>query len=69
MVNKQSNDKNMVFFSASDIAKLVGYSASQIRRLICQGVIKAYRVGNFYAVDKNELDSIKKRLKKKQPKE
>ena len=47
--------------SPKELAEELGFSASQIRRLICQGIIKAEKVGSYYAIDTRYLKDIKRR--------
>ncbi len=50
----------MALLSPSQIAKIYGFSSSQIRRLIRQGYIKAKKVGFFYVIDEKDVKDIKR---------
>lgn len=47
--------------SAKEIAEELGFSVSQVRRLITQGFIKAQKVGSYYAIDTRHLKNIERR--------
>lgn len=51
----------MRMLSPAQVAKLYGFSASQIRRLIKAKKIKAKKVGFFYAIDEKDVISLKRR--------
>jgi len=51
----------MALVSPSELAKRLGFSTSQIRRLIREGLIKAKKIGNFYAIDEKDIKNIKRR--------
>ena len=53
----------MALLSPSEIGKQCGLSASQIRRLIRQKVIKAEKVGAFYVVNDKYIKTIKRQRK------
>ncbi len=44
-----------------EIAKEYGFSVSHIRKLICQGRIKAEKLGQFYAIDPQSIKDLKRR--------
>ena len=44
-----------------EIAKEYGFSVSYIRKLICQGRIKAEKIGQFYAIDPLSIKDLKRR--------
>jgi len=48
--------------SVKEAAEILGYSRVHIVRLINGGAIKATRVGRSYAVDKNSLGGIFKKI-------
>lgn len=56
----------MELFSAAEVALIYGFSSSQIRRLIRQGIIKAEKVGSYYIIKEKDVRNLKKRRKKKQ---
>jgi FAD synthase len=47
-----------------EIAIEYGFSVSHIRKLICQGHIKAEKLGQFYAIDPESVKGLKR---KRQP--
>lgn len=47
-----------------EIAEKYGFSVSHIRKLICQGRIKAEKLGQFYAINPNTIKGLKR---KRQP--
>jgi len=49
--------------TAQQVATEHGFSVSQIRRLIRQGVIKAHKVGSYYAIDDKHIINLSKRRK------
>lgn len=51
----------MTLMSVDQVAKLYGFSSSQIRRLIREGKLKAQKVGMFYAIDAKDVKNLKKR--------
>lgn len=55
-----NNDKNLI--SVKEAADILGYSRVHIVRLINSGTIKAIRIGRSYAVDKNSLGGIFKKI-------
>lgn len=55
----------MTLLSPAEIAVRYGFSASQIRRMIRQGLIKAEKVGSFYAVREKDIKNIKRKRTKK----
>lgn len=44
-----------------EIAEEYGFSVSHIRKLICQGRIKAEKLGQFYAIDPESVKGLKRR--------
>jgi len=44
-----------------EIAEEYGFSVSHIRKLICQGRIKAEKLGRFYAIDPNNVRQLERR--------
>lgn len=46
-----------------EIAKEHGFSVSHIRKLICQGRIKAKKIGQFYAIDPKSVKGLERRRK------
>jgi excisionase family DNA binding protein len=48
--------------SVKETAEILGYSRIHIVRLINSGAIKATRIGRSYAVDKNSLGGIFKKI-------
>lgn len=54
------NDDNLI--SVKEAADILGYSRIHIVRLINSGSIKASRIGRSYAVDKNSLGGIFKKI-------
>lgn len=53
----------MGLLSPAEAAKKYGFSASQIRRLIREGIIKAKKVSNYYVIDENDIKTLKRRRK------
>lgn len=51
----------MALLSPSEIATRTGLSASQIRRLIRAGLIKAEKIGFFYVVHEEDIKHITRR--------
>ncbi len=51
----------MALLSPTEIAKKYGFSASQVRRLIREGIIKAIKIGSYYAVDEKDVKHVKRR--------
>jgi len=49
--------------TAQQIANEYGFSVSQIRRLIRQGLIKAHKVGSYYVIDDKYIKNLEKRRK------
>lgn len=47
--------------SPAQVAKLYGFSESQIRRLIRAGKIKAQKIGFFYAIEEKDVHNLKRR--------
>jgi excisionase family DNA binding protein len=54
------NDNNLI--SVKEAADILGYSRIHVVRLINTGAIKASRIGRSYAVDKNSLGGIFKKI-------
>lgn len=53
-----------------EVAKMLGFSADHVRRLILQGKIKAQKLGHNWIVDPKDIIHIKRqRLSKKAKKE
>jgi len=50
-----------MLLSPKELAEKLGFSVSQVRRLICQGVIKAEKVGSYYAIDPKKVPNLKRR--------
>lgn len=48
-----------------EIAQQYGFSVSYIRRMINKGLIKAEKVGKCYAINTDNLHSVKRRRKPK----
>lgn len=46
-----------------EIAEEYGFSVSQIRKLICKGLIKAEKFGRFYVINSNDVKKLKRRRK------
>jgi len=44
-----------------EIAAEYGFSTSHIRKLICQGRIKAEKIGRFYAINPDKMKDIQRR--------
>ena len=59
----------MSLLSVQDVADKYGFSASQIRRLIRKGVIKAHKVGSYYAIDEVSVKSLKRSRPLNKPKD
>lgn len=53
----------MVLLSAKEIAQKFGFSVSQIRRLIREGLIKAEKVGVCYVINEKSVKNLKRRRK------
>lgn len=51
----------MALLSPTEIAKKYGFSASQVRRLIREGIIKAIKIGSYYAIDEKDVKHVKRR--------
>jgi len=50
-----------MLLSPKEVAEILGFSVSQVRRLICQGLIKAEKVGSYYAIDPRKIPNLKRR--------
>lgn len=50
-----------MLLTPKQIGELSGFSASQIRRFIAQGMINAEKIGNFYAINESEIKRIERR--------
>jgi len=55
----------MALLNPEEIAKRVGLSSSQIRRLIREGVIKAEKVGWSYVVNEKDIKNLKRRRRER----
>jgi excisionase family DNA binding protein len=51
-----SND----LLSAADAAKIVGVGKRQLNHLICQGVLRAEKIGNAYVIRRADLAKVPK---------
>jgi len=51
----------MALLSTSEVAKIYGFSTSQVRRLIREGLIKCRKVGTFYAIDERSVKNLTRR--------
>lgn len=51
----------MALLNTEQVAEKYGFSSSQIRRLIRQGLIKAAKVGTYYVIDEKDVRKLKKR--------
>lgn len=51
----------MTLLSPNEVALMCGYSASQIRRLIRQGVIKAEKINKGYVIHEKDIKNLKRR--------
>jgi len=51
----------MALLSPQQVADKYGFSASQIRRLVVKGIIKAEKVGSYYVIDDQNLETLKRR--------
>ena len=57
----------MSLLSVKDVAAMCDLSASQIRRLVCKGVINAHKIGSYYAIDERSALAFKRcRTERKQ---
>jgi len=54
----------MALLSPKQVAQKYGFSASQIRRLISQGLIKATLLGSYYVIDEKDIKKLKRRRRK-----
>ena len=59
----------MALLSVQDVADKYGFSASQIRRLIRKGIIKAHIIGSYYAIDERSVKSLKRSRPLNKPKD
>lgn len=50
----------MALLSIQDVADMCGLSPSQIRRLVRKDVIKAHKVGSYYAIDDRTAQAFKR---------
>lgn len=50
----------MALLSIQDVAEMCNLSASQIRRLVRQDIIKAHKIGSFYAIDDRSAIAFKR---------
>jgi len=55
----------MALLSPKQVSLKYGFSDSQIRRLIRAGIIKAKKVGFFYAIDERDIKNLKRQRKLK----
>lgn len=55
----------MVLLSTQEIAERFGFSVSQIRRLIREGLLKAEKVGFCYVINEKHVKNLKRRRKLK----
>jgi excisionase family DNA binding protein len=55
----------MTLLSPKDVAVKYGFSSSQIRRMIREGIIKANKIGNYYIIDEKDVKNLKRRKKLK----
>jgi excisionase family DNA binding protein len=60
-------DKDLI--SVAEAAKLLGISRMQVVRKIQKGEIKARRVGRAYAIDRDQLGGIFRRISEKERKQ
>lgn len=58
--------KNKEFLSVAEAAKLLGISRMHVVRRIHKGEIKAVRIGRAYAIDRNQLGGIFRRISEKE---
>lgn len=58
--------KKSEMISVAEAARLFGVSRMHVVRLIKKGEIKAIRVGRAYAIDRNELGGIFRRISDKE---
>ena len=61
--------KEKDLISVTEAAKLLGISRMHVIRKIKKGEIKAIRVGRAYAIDRNQLGGIFRRISDKERKE
>lgn len=54
-----------VLKTPKQIAEIYGFCASYIRKLICQGTIKAEKMGRFYVVNPNDVKLYRRRHQNK----
>jgi excisionase family DNA binding protein len=54
-------ENKMALLSPKEVAKKYGFSASQIRRLIKDGFIKAEKIGRVYIINEKSIKSLKRR--------
>jgi excisionase family DNA binding protein len=57
-------EKNLI--SVAEAAKLLGLSRMHVVRKIKSGEIKAIRIGRAYAIDRNQLGGIFRRISEKE---
>lgn len=57
----RGHGNKMRMLSPTQVAEIYGFSASQIRRLIKAGKIKAKKVGFFYAIEEKDVRNLKRR--------
>ena len=55
----------MALLSPKQAGEKYGFSTSQIRKLIRQGLLKAKMVGTYYAIDDKDLMNLRRRRKAK----
>jgi excisionase family DNA binding protein len=53
------------YLSTQEAAKLLGFTADHIRRLILQDHIKAEKIGNSWMIKPKDIANIKRRRKPK----
>jgi excisionase family DNA binding protein len=61
--------KEKDLISVAEAAKLLGLSRMHVVRKIQKGEIKAIRVGRAYAIDRNQLGGIFRRISEKERKQ
>jgi excisionase family DNA binding protein len=51
----------IMLMSTKEIAEQMGYSVSQVRRLIASGYLKAERVGTYFVINPKDAKKVKRR--------
>lgn len=57
--------KNKHFYTAQELADLLGYNIMTIYRYIKSGKLKAYKIGKEFRIVKKEFDNFLKKVKSK----